>query len=322
MVVKYNHMHAAIDSNLVEDIRAASRLMAREWGFMGGSFAGTELPPSAVHALIEIEKADVSARDLSARLHLEKSSVSRMLRKLVASGDVNEDIGAHDSRVKMLSLTAAGRKRVAAIHAHARAQVADALERLKPGQDRAVLKGLRLYTVALGAQTEVRRPLGTVVLQSGFRPGLIGRITQMHAMFYAREVGFGQCFESVVAGGLAEFCGRLDKPVNGIWAAIHGGEVAGSVALDGEDLGSGVAHLRWFIVNDSIRGRGAGRKLLGAALAQADDQGFAETHLWTFSGLSAARHLYESHGFVCVEERPGDQWGREVMEQRFVRTRP
>jgi 2-dehydropantoate 2-reductase len=25
------------------------------------------------------------------------------------------------------------------------------------------------------------------------------------------------------------------------------------------------------------------------------------------------------YGFECVEERPGSQWGREVMEQRFVR---
>ncbi|MBQ3301478.1 MAG: GNAT family N-acetyltransferase, partial [Eggerthellaceae bacterium] len=90
---------------------------------------------------------------------------------------------------------------------------------------------------------------------------------------------------------------------------------------DGEDLGANIAHLRWFIVDDSARGSGAGRKLLSAALAFADEQGFAETHLWTFDGLSVARHLYEAHGFVCVEEHPGNQWGREVLEQRFVRPR-
>ena len=30
----------------------------------------------------------------------------------------------------------------------------------------------------------------------------------------------------------------------------------------------------------------------------------------------------EAHGFACVEERPGDRWGRLVQEQRFVRPRP
>ena len=53
-----------------------------------------------------------------------------------------------------------------------------------------------------------------------------------------------------------------------------------------------------------------------------DRRKFAETHPWTFRGLDAARHLYEAHGFVLAEERSGKQWGKTVMEQRFVRRRP
>ena len=154
---------------------------------------------------------------------------------------------------------------------------------------------------------------------TGYRPGLIARITEMHALYYARTSGFGQRFESVVAGGLSEFCDRLEKPCNEIWLAVQDGRIVGSLAIDGEDLGAGIAHLRWFIVDDGVRGSGAGHRLLDAAMAFVDEKDFAETHLWTFVGLSAAKHLYESYGFQCVEERPGCQWGREVMEQRFVR---
>lgn len=157
---------------------------------------------------------------------------------------------------------------------------------------------------------------------TGYRPGLIARATEMHALYYSRTSGFGQRFESVVAGGLAEFCDRLDKPCNEVWLAIQDGRIVGSLVIDGEDLGAGIAHLRWFIVDDGARGCGAGRKLLDAAMAFVDEKGFAETHLWTFAGLSAARHLYEAYGFECVEERPGSQWGSEVLEQRFVRPRP
>lgn len=137
------------DPSLVEAIRTVSREMVRELGFMGGNFAGTDLSPSAVHALIEIERDGITARDLGARLHLEKSSVSRMLRKLVQSGDVGEAVSEHDARVKRLFLTPAGKKRVAGIHAFARAQVMEALGRLERGQDRIVLDGMRLYTAAL-----------------------------------------------------------------------------------------------------------------------------------------------------------------------------
>lgn len=160
-----------------------------------------------------------------------------------------------------------------------------------------------------------------VSISCGYQLGLIAQVTQMHALYYARTSGFGRRFESVVAGGLAEFCERLDRPKNEIWTAVRKGEIVGSVAVDGEDLGGNVAHLRWFILDDDVRGNGIGRKLLSCALAFADERGFVETHLWTFSGLPAARHLYETHGFTCVEERSGSQWGTEVLEQRFVRLR-
>ena len=311
-----------IDPHTVEAIRAVSRTMVRELGFMGGDFAGTEFSPSTVHALIEIETGGVTARDLAVCLHLEKSSISRMLRKLVESGDVEEKTSDADGRAKILSLTPSGEKRVAAIHAFAHAQVADALGHLKSGQVRTVLDGLRLYTRALSAQADARTTAPPIEIISGYRPGLIARITQMHALYYARESGFGQRFESVVAAGLADFCNRLENPLNAIWTAVQGSNRIGSVAIDGEDIGGNISHLRWFIVDDGGRGNGIGRRLLTAALAFVDEKAFAETHLWTFSGLSAARYLYESNGFVCVEERPGTQWGKEVLEQRFVRHRP
>lgn len=298
----------------IDAIRAASRRLVRELGFMGGDFAGTDLPPSAVHALIEIEAGGVTARDLAARLHLDKSSVSRMLRKLSEAGEITSTAGG-DGRVKLLALTGAGRRRVAAIHGFARAQVAGALGQLDPAQARVVREGLELYAAALAGAA----PAPAVEIAQGYRTGLIARITQLHAGYYARAAGFGQAFESVVAGGLAEFCGRLDQPRNAIWAALRGTEIIGSIAIDGEDLGQGRAHLRWFILGEEARGLGTGRRLLSAALGFADAQGFAGTELWTFRGLDAARHLYESHGFVLAEERPGSQWGKQVPEQRFVR---
>jgi DNA-binding MarR family transcriptional regulator/GNAT superfamily N-acetyltransferase len=314
-------MSAPSSLQSIDRIRAASRRLVRELGFMGGSFAGTDLSPSAVHALIEIEGSGMTARELGARLHLEKSSVSRMLGRLIRSGDIVERARKEDGRTKILSLTVAGKRRVATIHAFARAQVSGALRRLRPGQRRTVLNGLHLYADALSERTRghAAEPPGEIV--RGYRPGLIARVTQMHADYYSQATGFGQRFESVVASGLAAFCGRLENPRNEIWTAMQEDEIAGSIAIDGEDLGDGIAHLRWFIVDDGARGSGAGRRLLAAALAFADEKAFAETHLWTFDGLAAARHLYEDRGFRCVEERTGSQWGKEVLEQRFVRKR-
>jgi DNA-binding MarR family transcriptional regulator/GNAT superfamily N-acetyltransferase len=251
-------------------------------------------------------------------LRLEKSSVSRLLQKLIQSGYVATEADERDGRSKKLTLSEAGADRVKAIHAFGNRQVSEALGRLGPAQDRMVADGLRLYAAALGARGDAIRPSGLEIVQ-GYQTGIIAQVTNMHARFYSKTAGFGQRFESVVGGGLAAFCDRLQNPRNAIWSAVCDGRIIGSLAVDAEDMGDGIAHLRWFIVDDDVRGSGVGRKLLAAALAFTEANGFAEAHLWTFSGLSAARHLYVAHGFACVEERQGDQWGSKVLEQRFVR---
>ncbi|MCZ7449210.1 helix-turn-helix domain-containing GNAT family N-acetyltransferase [Agrobacterium rhizogenes] len=323
IVARCNHNGSNVPEQFpaINDIRSTSRQLVRELGFMGGDFAGTDLPPSSVHALIEIEAcAGITAKDLGKLLRLEKSSVSRMLRKLILSGDIVEQTDDVDNRIKRLRLTGQGREKVSAINGFANRQVSGALAQLTSSDAHTILEGLRLYAGALGAKTGTPAP--AIDIKQGYRPGIIARITQMHALYYARTSGFGQRFESVVAEGLAAFCNRLQNPRNAIWVAMRGQEIIGSVAIDGEDLGADIAHLRWFIVDDGIRGGGVGRRLLATALAFADQAGFAETHLWTFNGLLAARHLYETHGFTCTEEYPGSQWGSEVLEQRFIRPRP
>lgn len=313
----------SLSRSTIDSIRAASRRLVRELGFMGGVFAGTNLPPSAVHALIEIDASDgISAHDLGGVLRLEKSSVSRMLRKLVISGDVLEKPDEKDARAKNLSLSTAGKQRVAEIHAFARAQVASALGRLPSEHHRIVREGLCLYADALAAKPGApTSPARKAEIVSGYRPGLVARVTEMHTLYYAREAGFGRRFEAVVAKSLGDFIDRLDTPGNGIWAALRDGRIVGSIAIDGEDLGPGISHLRWFIVDDEMRGTGVGRRLLETALAFSDALHVSETHLWTFVGLHAARHLYEETGFALAEERLGSQWGKEVLEQRFVRGR-
>jgi GNAT superfamily N-acetyltransferase len=75
--------------------------------------------------------------------------------------------------------------------------------------------------------------------------------------------------------------------------------------------------LRWFIVADSLRGRGFGQRLLDAALAWCRRAGHRRVFLSTFAGLDAARALYERSGLRLVHEADGATWGTTVREQRF-----
>lgn len=156
-------------------------------------------------------------------------------------------------------------------------------------------------------------------LHSGYLPGTIGRITELHASFYAEHSGFGIEFEAKVASELAGFCSRMDPGRDGVWLVVASGEILGSIVIDGANAEDKGAHLRWFIVSDKLRGSGVGKELLDAALDFCSKRRYRSVYLWTFDQLHAARHLYEKYGFKLVKEQLGKQWGKEVNEQLFVR---
>jgi len=157
----------------------------------------------------------------------------------------------------------------------------------------------------------------TPTLHEGYRPGCIGRITELHATYYSARAGFGLAFECKVASELAEFCRRYDAARDGLWLACDARGIQGSLVIDGLHAHEDGAHLRWFITADGVRGTGVGGRLLAAATAFCRARHGGRVYLWTFDGLEAARHLYEKAGFRLVEQRRGAQWGREVEEQRF-----
>jgi DNA-binding MarR family transcriptional regulator len=143
------------DQSLIDDIRAASRLMVRELGFMEQTLAATDYPPSAVHTILEVgTRGPLTSAELSDILHLEKSTVSRMVRKLIDCGELKETVDADDARIKQLSLTAKGRRTLSALHDFGRRQVSGALERLSEAERRIVRDGLVVYARALQASRD------------------------------------------------------------------------------------------------------------------------------------------------------------------------
>jgi GNAT superfamily N-acetyltransferase len=152
----------------------------------------------------------------------------------------------------------------------------------------------------------------------GYRPGALGRVTEMHAAYYATKWGFGLYFERKVAREMAEFLGRFDAAKDGVWLAVDGDKVVGSVFIDGVEADTKGAHLRWYIVSDDCRGRGIGKILLRNAMDFCRQVGYRSVYLWTFAGLDAARHLYEGQGFSLAEEREDTSWGETVTAQKFV----
>jgi len=156
-----------------------------------------------------------------------------------------------------------------------------------------------------------------IEIARGYIPGSIGRVVELHGIYYHEHWGFGSFFEAKVAIELTEFIRRYDEKRDGFWTVSLGGCVEGSITIDGIHAEGEGAHLRWFIMSDTWRGKGIGKQLINTAIDFCRNKGYKRVYLWSFDGLSAARHLYHKTGFQLVEQHRGTQWGTEVDEQRF-----
>ncbi len=158
--------------------------------------------------------------------------------------------------------------------------------------------------------------MNEITIREGYFPGAVGAVAALHARYYSVSHGFDRFFEAKVARELGEFVCRYEPAHDRFWLVRRADEVLGSLVIDGGD-GQGVAHLRWFILSDQVRGRGFGKRLMADAITFCRDRGFRSVYLWTLSGLDAALHLYEAAGFVIVERVIGTQWGKAVEELKM-----
>lgn len=155
------------------------------------------------------------------------------------------------------------------------------------------------------------------IIETGYLPGSIGRIAELHGTYYHAHWNFGVFFEAKVASELSEFLKRYDINSDGMWTATVNNRVEAAIVIDGIHAQTKGAHLRWFIGSDSLRGKGVGKILIDKAIGFCKEKRFEKVYLWTFEGLDAARHLYETVGFKMIRQQSGIQWGTEVIEQYF-----
>lgn len=168
----------------------------------------------------------------------------------------------------------------------------------------------------------ISQHLNMTNIHTGYLPGAIGRVAELHGRYYATHWQFGVFFEARVAKELAEFMMRYDPERDCFWAVVASdganGRLEGSISIDGIHADQEGAHLRWFIMSDALRGQGFGNHLIQEAIAFCRTKNYPRIYLHTFAGLHAARKLYEKAGFVLVHEETGEQWGTEMTEQTFI----
>ena len=147
------------------------------------------------------------------------------------------------------------------------------------------------------------------------RPGDMGWIVQKHGALYAQEYGWNGEFEALVAEICAKFLREVDPKGERCWIAEREGMPVGCIMLVRHSRT--IAKLRLLLVDPSQRGMGVGNALVEACLAFAREAGYRKVTLWTQSILSAARKLYEAHGFRKVASQAHESFGARLVAETW-----
>lgn len=294
-------------------VRRFNRFYTRRIGALDEAHLGSPYNLAEMRVLYEVAQAPdgITPKALAAQTDMDPGYLSRVLKRFEGEGLLERRTDPQDRRSATVWLTSEG------IHAYnnwlgsAQGAVETMLGRLSTVQKTKLTAAMAEIEKLLEAP-----PHGEVILRR-HRPGDIGWVIQRHGELYAREQGWDERFEALVAHIAADFVQNYDPARERCWIAERDGERLGAIFLvRGEDEGQ--AKLRMLLIEPAARGLGLGKRLVAECVAFARKAGYRQITLWTQSILAPARGIYAAAGFKLVDSRPDDMIAPGLISETWV----
>lgn len=299
---------------LVEQVRRFNRFYTREIGLLAEHLPASDFTLAEARVLYELAQSrERTAADIIRTLGMDKAHVSRIVTRFQKAGLLKSRVSPEHRKHKLLSLTPTGRKAFRRLNDGTEAQIASLLDRLLPEHRQSLAKHMREIQHLLAAKPALPED----VQFRSLRVGDLGWITHRQAVLYQQEYGWDWTYEGLVAQILGDFAMRFDAGREDAWVAELNGQVVGSVFLM-KTQDAQTAKLRLLYVDPSTRGLGIGSKLVKQCMERARELGYNTLTLWTNDILVSARKIYQSAGFVLVEENRHHSFGKDLVGQTWV----
>jgi len=313
-------MNAALHSPAPEHVQALrgfNRFYTQRIGVLS-PYLGSDLSLTEVRVLYELAHhapgaPALTASTLAQTLGLDMGYLSRILRRFESRGWVRRKPAPHDARQSLLTLTPAGHKVFAPLQQKSRDEAAALLGAVPPAQQGAVVDAMQTIEQLL-QPAPVQGAAPAVVLRDP-RPGDMGWVVQQHGEIYAREYGWSEDFEALVAELVARYIRKRQPAWERCWIAELNGQRVGAAFVVRKS--PQVAQLRMLILAPQARGLGLGGQLTDACIAFARSKGYRKMVLWTNSCLHAARAIYARRGFTLVKSEPYEGFGQKLVGETW-----
>jgi DNA-binding MarR family transcriptional regulator/N-acetylglutamate synthase-like GNAT family acetyltransferase len=289
-------------------IRRFNRAYTRRIGLLDEHLHHSGFGLTEARVLYELAQRDgMTASELIAETSIDAGYLSRILKALAAKKLITRKRSSEDGRQIAISLTKKGRAAFAPLNAAAVTSIGAMLKDLGEPATRRLVTAMSTIEAIL-----VDAPDQPVTFRA-HRPGDMGWIAHRHGIIYARDYGWDETFEALVAEIAAKFVKEFKPGRERCWIAERGNDILGSVFVVEEDATT--AKLRLLYVEKEARGLGLGAKLVDEVIAFSRQAGYRRLVLWTNDILQAARHIYENRGFKLISEEKHRSFGHDLVGQ-------
>lgn len=295
---------------VINDIRGFSRFYTNILGLLDKHILESDFSLTEGRVLFELQEiGPCMANTLSQRLTIDKSYLSRILAKFEKDGLIEKEISGEDSRAYLIRLSEKGLEAFRSLSEKSSEQVA---RLLAPLDDTAC--------------REIRAAMGTIkkyltwatfgLLIRPFTQDDIDFVILRQIVLYETEYGFtSDVWKSYVAEAVHKLVREFDPQRDCMLILERSGIPCGCIAIAHAD--ETTAQLRFFFVEASLRGLGAGGRLMDTAMAFCREKNYRHVFLWTCDRLDAARYLYAKNGFHITNTHENNEWGAPMTEEQW-----
>jgi len=141
-----------MDNKIIYEIRAFNRFYTKVLGLFNNQFLGTDYSLTEARILLEIgERTECIANNLVQELNIDRSYMSRIIRKFERDGLIEKKSSTKDSRKNFLLLTRKGEEILANIHKQSDNQINQLFNGLSDSEVNEILSSMMKIKEKLSA---------------------------------------------------------------------------------------------------------------------------------------------------------------------------
>lgn len=296
--------------DVITEIRGFNRFYTNILGLLDQHILDSGYSLTESRVIFEISKTECcTANQLCSVLDIDRSYMSRIIRRFENEGLIKRNTSSQDSRNMEIHLTEKGNEIFHDLNNRSNEQIEKFISKFNEKEWEDLIHSMRTVKKYFSIATK------NIDIRP-FKAEDVEYVIDRQLSLYESERQFTtETWKKYLTQGVLDLVDKFDENRDCMYILECDGNAAGCVAIT--HVSEDVAQLRYFFLEPEVRGMGAGTALLNKALDFCREKKYSHVFLWTVSAQETARTLYKKAGFEITETSENNTWGTPVLEEKW-----